>query len=126
MLFQEIRFAYRLLVRNPGFTAIAVLSLAVGIGANSAIFSLADAILLRPVPIVQHSQVVTISADSPGEQVGLGALSYPDYRDMREKARSFSGMTAFALTRLSAAKTASEMPRMRGALMVSENFFPGK
>ena len=58
MLFKEIRQAIRLLLNNPGFTAIAALSLALGIGANSAIFSLADAILLRPLPVPQPSHVL--------------------------------------------------------------------
>ena len=60
-MLQEIRHALRLLARNPGFTAIAALSLALGIGANCAIFSLADALLLRPLPVLEPTRVVTIS-----------------------------------------------------------------
>ncbi|HLK22626.1 MAG TPA: hypothetical protein VKT81_26955, partial [Bryobacteraceae bacterium] len=65
MLFKEIRHAVRLLAKNPGFTAIAALSLALGIGANSAIFSLADAILLRPIPVPQPSRVLDLSTSTP-------------------------------------------------------------
>ena len=66
-LWEETRYALRLLVRNPGFTAVATLSLALGIGANSAIFSLADALLLRPLPIYRPSSVVTVSTDPAAE-----------------------------------------------------------
>ena len=63
MLFKEIRQAIRLLLNNPGFTAVAALSLALGIGANSAIFSLADAILLRPLPVRQPSHVLNLTTE---------------------------------------------------------------
>ena len=91
MLLQEIRHALRLLARSPGFTAIAALSLALGIGANSAIFSLADALLLRPLPIRQPSAVVTVSTDRPNLTDGIGGVSYPDYLDLRGKTQSFEG-----------------------------------
>src|SRR5213082_1601728 len=92
---EDGRYALRLLVRNPGFTAVATLSLALGIGANSAIFSLADALLLRPLPVYHPGSVVTISTDSANESGGMGGVSYPDYRDLRDKTRSFDGLTAF-------------------------------
>jgi putative ABC transport system permease protein len=59
-MLKDIRQAIRLLAKNPGFTAIAALSLAIGIGANSASFSFADALLLRPLPVYEPSRVVTI------------------------------------------------------------------
>ena len=79
--FQDIRYAARILLKNPGFTLIAVLSLALGIGANSAIFGLADAILLRPLPILAPSSVMNIgntTLDNP-----YGGVSYPNYRDLQ-------------------------------------------
>ena len=120
MLPEEIRYALRLLVRNPGFTAIATLSLALGIGANSAIFSLADALLLRPLAIAQPSAVVNVSTDPPGD---IGGVSYPDYRDLRDKTRSFDGLTAVHFLTLSVAKSSSENPHLRVGFGVSENFF---
>ena len=92
MLTEELRYALRTLLRNPGFTAIAALSLALGIGANTAIFSLADALLLRPAPVPEPSAVVTISTDKPED---VGGMSYPDYRDFRAHTRSFEGLGAF-------------------------------
>src|SRR5438067_3503827 len=122
-LSEEIRYGLRLLMRNPGFTAIATLSLALGIGANSAIFSLADALLLRPLPVYHPGSVVTISTDSANESGGIGGVVYPDYRDLRDKAHSFDGLTAFDLSRISVAKSANDSAHLRGALMVSGNFF---
>lgn len=120
---EELRYALRLLVRNPGFTAVATLSLALGIGANSAIFSLADALLLRPLPVYRPSSVVSVSTDPRNESETMGGVSYPDYRDFRDKTHSFDGMAAMELTRVSVAKSANDSAHLRGALMVSDNFF---
>lgn len=93
MAFQDFRHAARMFARNPGFTAIAAVSLALGIGANSAVFSLADALLLRPLPIRDPGAVVTIGTAPPGSP--YGGVSYPNYRDFRDKLRSFDGLAAF-------------------------------
>src|SRR5271170_1504842 len=96
MLFQEIRQAIRLLAKNPSFTAIAALSLALGIGANSAIFSLADAILLRPLPVPQASHVLNLTTETPS--ASSDGVSFPEYRDIRDKNQSLAGLVAFQLT----------------------------
>jgi macrolide transport system ATP-binding/permease protein len=121
MLFQEIRQAIRLLAKNPGFTAIAALSLALGIGANSAIFSLADAILLRPIPVPQPSRVLDLSSATPSTPVA--GISFPEYRDIREKNQSMSGLIAFQFTIVGFATSAKALPQMRMGQMVSDNFF---
>lgn len=122
-MLQEIRHALRLLARNPGFTTIAALSLALGIGANSAIFSLADALLLRPMPVLEPSKVVTISTDPQDGAGGTGGVSFPDYRDLRDSARSLEGITAFDYGRLSFAESAAQTPQMRFAALVTNNYF---
>lgn len=120
-MMQEIRHAFRMIARSPGFTAIAVLSLALGIGANAAIFSLADALLFRPLPVTDPGSVMALSLDTPGGD--LGNFSYPDYRDLRSSAKSLAGLTAFQLATFSLARSKDEVPQMRAGLEVSDNFF---
>jgi predicted permease len=120
-MLQEIRHAFRMIARSPGFTSIAVLSLALGIGANAAIFSLADALLFRPLPVAHPGSVMALNLDTPGGD--LGNFSYPDYRDLRSSAKSFDGIAAFQLATFSLARNKDEVPQMRAGLEVSDNFF---
>jgi len=88
-MLQDIRFAARLLLKNPGFTAIAVLSLALGIGANSMAFSLVNAVLFKPLPVDEPNQLVWVygtltKSSQPGN------FSYPDFVDYRSQANDFS------------------------------------
>ena len=75
---QEVRHAARMLARTPGFTAVAAISLALGIGVNCALFSFHDAILLRPLPVPDPDAVVTVSAAAPDDPAFLGRVSYPN------------------------------------------------
>jgi len=120
-MLKDIRQAIRLLAKNPGFTAIAALSLAIGIGANSAVFSLADALLLRPLPVDQPGGVVTVSTNTPGNS--FGSTSFPDYRDFRDKSQSFAGLVAFEFYTFGFATSPTVQPQMRMGFLVSDNFF---
>src|SRR6185503_18956213 len=93
----DVRYGLRLLAGSPGFAIIAVLSLAIGIGANCAIFSFADALLLRPLPVARPGDVYTLGSNAPVEAFGISALasSYPDYVDIRDRGKSFDGLVAF-------------------------------
>src|SRR5579859_1641356 len=93
-LWAELRFAARLLRKSPLFTVIAVLSLAVGIGANTAIFSLVDQVLLRLLPVKQPEQLalLTMKGMHYGSNWGGNAISYPMYSDFRDNNQVFSGM----------------------------------
>jgi len=94
-LLQDIRYGWRMLARNPSFTAIAVLTLAIGIGASTAIFSVVDTVLLRPLPYQQPDQLVVVSETLPGmstDEIGVSAGEYQDYRDRN---RSFSQVAAY-------------------------------
>jgi putative ABC transport system permease protein len=92
---QDIRYGWRMLARNPAFTAIAVLTLAIGIGASTAIFSLVDTVLLRPLPYREPEKLVLVSETLPGmstDEIGVSAGEYQDYRD---RSRSFSQVAAY-------------------------------
>jgi predicted permease len=82
-LLQDLRYGGRMLLKNPGFSIIALLSLALGIGANTAIFSLVSTVLLRPFPVEQPQQLRSLSVQ--GKDGALSAFSYPNYRDVRDR-----------------------------------------
>src|SRR5262249_22576675 len=96
----DIAFALRMLRRQPGFTAVALLALALGIGANTAIFSIVDSVLWRPLPYAQPEQIVFVAEQRPREGRMAGPVSPADFLDWRATSRSFSAMasaTDFAL-----------------------------
>jgi hypothetical protein len=89
---QDIRYGARMLVKNPGFTAVAVLTLALGIGANTAIFSVVNAVLLRPLPYANPQQLIVLRETT--QSVGPHSPSYPDFLDWRKQSRTFGQMAA--------------------------------
>jgi macrolide transport system ATP-binding/permease protein len=118
---QDIRFAFRMLVRNRSFTVVAVLSLAIGIGVNSALFSLADALVLRPLSVSHPGEVVTVVSKSPSDS--MGDISYPDYKDFRDRSKTMDGLVAFTLTDFGFAAKPGELPQMKTGMLVSGNLF---
>ena len=88
---QDIRYAFRMLLQNPGFAAVAILSLAFGIGANTAIFTLIDSVLLRSLPVQDPDRLVVVARNPDEPSTGF---NYPDYRYIRDHAKSFSGVIA--------------------------------
>ena len=91
-LFQDVHYALRTLRKAPGFTCIALLTLTLGIGANTAIFSIVDGVLLRPLPYEDPSRLIVLKETTP--KVGTVSVSYPDFLDWRAQSRSFSDMSA--------------------------------
>jgi predicted permease len=118
-----IKHAFRVLARDPLFTTVAICSLALGIGATSAMFSFADEMLLRPLPVLNPDRVVTINT---AVSVPFGQnppISYPDYADLRDRNRTFDGLVAASFAFLGFAPDAAMQPRMKWGLYVSGNFF---
>jgi predicted permease len=99
-MIQDLRYGLRMLLKHKGFTAVAVLSLALGIGANTAIFSLMDALMLRALPVYQPDRLMLFgNAESAGVTIGFphsstDLFSYPTYRDLRERTQTFSDIAA--------------------------------
>src|SRR5262245_16516249 len=94
-LAQDVRYAARMLRRQPGFAATAVAALALGIGPNTVIFSLADAVLWRPLPYAAPDGLVSLTEQRPREGRLIGHVSPADFFDWREQSRSFAHMAAY-------------------------------
>jgi hypothetical protein len=112
-LIQDVRYGLRMLRKSPGLTAVAVLTLALGIGANSTIFSWINGTLLNPIPGVSHAS----------ECVELTGLSYPDYVDLRDRNHSFSALVAVDLYPMEL--TGNENPQHVWGVFSTANYFEG-
>ncbi|HTZ83834.1 MAG TPA: ABC transporter permease [Candidatus Acidoferrales bacterium] len=93
-LTRDVRYALRQLRSNPGFTLVALLTLGLGIGANTAMFSVVDAVLLRPLPFREPKQLVAVRTTEPGRRDDIG-VSYPAFLDWRNRNHVFEGLSAF-------------------------------
>jgi macrolide transport system ATP-binding/permease protein len=122
-VWQDLRHGTRMLVKNPGFSLVAILSIAIGVGANAAMFSVADGLILRPLPVPDANELVTVSATTPTGEVRSNAISYPDYADLRDRARSFEGLAATRGVSASIALRRDESARGTYGLAVSSTFF---
>ena len=112
---QDLRFSYRLLLKNPGFTLIAILTLGLGIGANTAIFSIVNAVLLRPFPYQAPEQLVMI-----GEGVARGSVSYPNFADWKDDRKAFESTSAVRANENFNLTGAGEPERLQGRLVSAE------
>jgi putative ABC transport system permease protein len=93
-MMKDVQYALRMLGKNPGFTTIAVLTLALGIGANTAIFTVANALLLRPLPYADPSRLTLVALSDAGQPAELGLMPYLRFTTIRDQAHSFSGIAA--------------------------------
>ena len=115
--------AIRVLRQNPGFTLVAICSLAIGIGVTSASFSIADTLLLRPMPVLEPSRVVSVTPALQGAFGVNSTISYPDYRDFRDHNRTFDGLVATNFSSFGFSPDATTVPKITYGAFVSGNFF---
>jgi putative ABC transport system permease protein len=118
---QDVRFALRTLRKSPGFTIVAVLALAIGIGGNTAIFSLVDAVRARALPYQEPERLVQLWGNVQRASVERRGTSYPDYADWRAQATSFEEMAAFAGVTMTLFTT--EEPERLSVELVSPGYF---
>jgi len=118
--FQDIRYGFRLLRKNPGFSAVVILALALGLGANTALFSLFNTVLLGALPVQHPEQLVVLSTVNENSD-SITSFSYPMYRELRDKNAVFSGMIAQAGVEMNASY-AGQSEKARGEV-VTGNYF---
>ncbi len=117
----DIRVSLRTLRKNPGFAAAAILTLALGIGANTALFSVIDAVLLRPLPFHDPGRLVAVHSVDIKDATHGGEISYPAFLDWRSRSHSFEAMSVWAATSLT--YTGGDQPESVPGAMVSANLF---
>ncbi len=120
-LFQDIRYGARLLRKNPGFALAAILTLTLGIGGNTTIFTITSALLLRPLPYQEPQRLVLLGAHRQGDSDGVGAFSLNRYDLLRDRQRSFAGVAVFTSDSLNL--TGRGEPQQVPIGRVSPNFF---
>ncbi|HEY6805735.1 MAG TPA: ABC transporter permease [Pyrinomonadaceae bacterium] len=118
-MIQDIRYAIRMLIKNRGFSLVVVLTLALGIGANAALFSVVNGVLLNPLPFSEPDQLVTILQSKPN--FDMGAVPYPNFLDLQSQNQTFESMAIFRSTGFSLIGS-GEPERVRGRF-VSGDFF---
>src|SRR6185295_6840219 len=117
---KDIRYAFRQLLRHPAFSLVAIFALALGIGANTAIFSVVNAVLLRPLPYRAPQELVWLWGTNPLNDIPKESASYPDFKDWQEQAQSFQGMAGFAKTSPILTGDSGEPERLPGAVVLGD------
>ena len=120
-LLQDVRYAIRVLAKRPGFTAIAIVTLALGIGVNSLMFSLVDAVLFRPLPVRASERLLRVGTTF-GSHASSG-VSYPMLEDFREQSEAFVGLAGSSDGNVVYVRANDEQPERVPATLVSGNFF---
>ena len=120
-MINDLKYALRMLIKAPAFTTIAIVTLALGIGANSAIFSVVDTLLLQPLPFQDPDRIVNIWTRGATDARGTGVHSFPDYADLRDQNQSVGPMAAY--TRTGAVLSHSEESQEIEGLAVTPEIF---
>lgn len=119
---QDLSHGARMLLKSPGFALVAIISIAIGVGANAAMFSVADGLVIRPLPVPRPGEIVTIRAIVP-DGIRNNSLSYPEFLDVRTQSHSFSSVVAYTLCVTSFVDRPDDPAQRRVGLAVSSNHF---
>lgn len=122
-LWLDVRYGARMLARSPGFTAVAVISLALGIGLNTAVFSVVHAVLFKPLPVPEPERLAQVFTTSDTDFLEEGPLAFPDYRDFRDRTEVFEELFAYNLEPLSIER--GEESRLVMGELVTGGYFGG-
>ncbi len=117
----NLRYAFRMLVKDPWFTCVAVLALGLGIGVNSTVFTFVNAVLLRGLPFANADQIVHINSRNTAEGSGLG-VSYADYQDWRSQARSFASLAGYQPNTMNISDSGHAPERASGVRVTANAF----
>src|ERR687892_423563 len=116
---QDLRYAVRMMAKRPGFTIVAALTLALGIGANTAIFSAVNAVLLKPLPFPESEQLISLAETFKPD--GFGSVSVPNLEDWKSQNTVFAGISAFLFTSFNL--EGGDTPQRIQGMHVSANYF---
>src|SRR5882724_251453 len=126
-MFKDLKFAIRALKQNPGFALVAILSLALAIGANTTVYSLAEALVLRPAPVPQPRSIVEVVTYVKGDELAGFAspsgLSFPEYQEFSRQTKSFEKLAAFKLVSSGFTSQKADQPRLRYGVAATGSFF---
>ena len=125
-MLQDLKHAVRMFAKSPGFSLVAVMSIAIGVGANAAMFSVADTLVLRPLTVVRPGEIVNVTTVLPRSGLTVptaAAVSYPDYVDVRDGSDSFSSLIAFQFIVVSFADRTNQPSERKFGMAVSGNMF---
>src|SRR4030095_16136166 len=120
-LSQDLKHSARMLLKNPGFTCVAIVSIAIGVGANASMYSMPDALVLRPLPVPRPGEVMTVAAVPSAQGLRNPAMSYRDYVEVREGTRSFDRLAAYQLVAVAFATAKDELAQRKVGVAASEN-----
>src|SRR5438270_1823386 len=125
-VWRDLRYALRTLARSPGFTAVAIRSLALGIGANTAIFTLTDAVFLHPMAVQDATRVIEVftvdhATKTTAANLVRTAMSFLNYKDFRDQNNTFSALAAYVPTGVTL--TGRGEPKPQNAMLASANYF---
>jgi putative ABC transport system permease protein len=119
---QDIKFGIRMLVKNPGFTLVAIVTLALGIGANSTVFTLVNAVLIKGLPVKDPQEIVWIHSTDPARAALRPPISYPDFVDLRQDSHSFKELGAFSAAPMDLSDSQAAAERVAGASITANTF----